>query len=66
MLNGSGGVILFGIDREYYSVLPKGNYFLEETKKESRERVKKIISLIYPRIKMDEEVLVSFVPVAKD
>lgn len=53
MLNGSGGVILFGIDREYYSVLPKGNYFLEETKKESRERVKKIISLIYPRIKMD-------------
>lgn len=52
--------------REYGSVLAKGAYLSEVTKNTNEQTIQEIISLIYPPVKLNQEIFISYVPIVRE
>ena len=65
LLNTGGGVLLFNCVQQYLNIQPTGQRVAEPDKKGYIQAIKRGIKKIYPRVRLDKEIKVTFVPIAK-
>jgi predicted HTH transcriptional regulator len=61
LLNNMGGVILYGCEREYFSVIAKGDRILQKDYHKIESEIRRFLSDITPLL--EKEISISLVPV---
>jgi hypothetical protein len=66
MLNSeNGGVILLGCERVGTLIVPKGMRITEKEKDSFEQKIKGLLEKIFPKVEINREVMVDFVPVVQ-